>query len=350
MGRLNKIWFRKDTGWWMVTLGGVKTRLVQGKENRKLAEQKFHELAAVRARVPEAPSARVADVIEAFLAWSKIHRSDETNRNYIWYGQKFSEEIGYFLTMELKPIHVTRWVDTHGWTATTERNARRSVYRAFSWAQEEGIIPQNPLKGMKCPKARTRERALTDDEYVLLMRNSRRDFKRLLFALKHTGCRPKEARTLKWSQVRDDRWVLDDHKTAYKVGKPRVIFLTKPMQRLMATLRSRAASDHVFLNSLGRPWTVNAIRIRINRIKEKTDLPKDVCSYLLRHSFGTNAILNGVDVVTVAQLMGHESLDMIKKVYAHLADKHEHLRDAVDQARKHPSPAKPQQGEQDRGA
>ena len=25
------------------------------------------------------------------------------------------------------------------------------AYRAFSWAQEEGIIPQNPLKGMKCP-------------------------------------------------------------------------------------------------------------------------------------------------------------------------------------------------------
>ena len=68
---------------------------------------------------------------------------------------------------------------------------------------------------------------------------------------------------------------------------------------------------------------MNAIRCRINRLKEKTDLPKDVCSYLLRHAFGTNAILNGVDVVTVAQLMGHESLDMIKKVYAHLADKHD---------------------------
>jgi hypothetical protein len=114
MGRVNKIWFRKDTGWWMVTLGGVKTRLAQGKENRKLAQQKFHELAAVRVRLPEASFARVADVIEAFLAWSKIHRSAETNRNYIWYGQKFSEEIGYLPTMELKPIHVTRWVDKNG--------------------------------------------------------------------------------------------------------------------------------------------------------------------------------------------------------------------------------------------
>ena len=129
------------------------------------------------------------------------------------------------------------------------------------------------------------------------------------------------------------------------MGKPRIIFLSKPMQRLMKTLRSRSTSEYVFLNARGVPWTVNAIRCRINRLKEKTDLPKDVCSYLLRHAFGTNAILNGVDVVTVAQLMGHESLDMIKKVYAHLADKHEHLQDAMEQVRRRPAPAKPPQGE-----
>jgi integrase len=350
MGRPSKIWFRKDIGWWMVTLGGVKTRLVEGKANKQAAQDKFHELTLLQSRMPEAPSARVADVIEAFLAWSKIHRSDETNRNYVWYGEKFAEAAGYLHVCELKPIHVTRFVDKHGWTQTTERNARRSVYRAFSWAKEEGVISENPLRGMKCPKARTRERALTSGAFVILMRKSRRDFKRLLFALKQTGCRPKEARTLTWDQVQGDRWVLAKHKTAYKVGKPRVIFLSKPMQRLMVTLKSRSTSEYVFLNGRGEPWTVNAIRCRINRLKEKTDLPKDVCSYLLRHAFGTNAILNGVDVVTVAQLMGHESLDMIKKVYAHLADKHEHLQDALEQVRRRPAPSKPPQGEKRRGA
>jgi len=350
MARPNKIWFRKDIGWWMVTLGGVKTRLAEGKANKKAAQDKFHELALVQSRAPEAPSARVADVIEAFLAWSKLHRSEETNRNYFWYGEKFAESAGYLLVPELKPIHVTRWVDEHGWKETTERNARRSVYRAFSWAQEEGIIPANPLKGMKCPRARTRERALANNEYAILMRNSRRDFKRLLFALKHTGCRPKEARTLTWDQVQEDRWVLANHKTAHKVGKPRIIYLSRPMQRLMKTLRGRSKSEYVFLNARGVPWTVNAIRCRINRLKDKTDLPKDVCSYLLRHAFGTNAILNGVDVITVAQLMGHESLDMIKKVYAHLADKHGHLQNALEQARKRPSPARPRQAEEGRDA
>jgi hypothetical protein len=60
MARPNKIWFRNDTGWWMITLGGKKIRLAQGKENRKLAEQKFHELKAVEARPADRCDARVA--------------------------------------------------------------------------------------------------------------------------------------------------------------------------------------------------------------------------------------------------------------------------------------------------
>ena len=74
------------------------------------------------------------------------------------------------------------------------------------------------------------------DEYVLLVRNSRWDFKRLLFALKHTRCRPKEARTLVWDQVHEDRWVLNAHKTAYNVGKPLVIFLTNSHDDLQLPL------------------------------------------------------------------------------------------------------------------
>ena len=100
MARPNKIWFRKDIGWWMVTLSGEKIRLAEGRGNKRRAEQKFHELAAVRTCAPEGASARVADVIEAFLAWSKIHLSEETNRNSIWYGQMFSEHCGYLSAAE----------------------------------------------------------------------------------------------------------------------------------------------------------------------------------------------------------------------------------------------------------
>jgi hypothetical protein len=110
----NKVWYRKDIGWWMVTLDGKKIRLTEGRANRKLAEQKFHELKAVQARPADRSDARVSDVVDRFLGWSKLHRSDKTNRNHVWYGQKFSEYIGYLKTTELGPIMLpSGWMRNH---------------------------------------------------------------------------------------------------------------------------------------------------------------------------------------------------------------------------------------------
>jgi integrase len=345
MSRPNHIWFRSDIGWWCITLNGQKVRLAEGKENRAEAERKFHELKAVAPRLPESRSARVSDVIEAFLVWAERHRSPETLRNFRWYGQMFAEKYGYLPVGELRPMHLTRWVDERKWGPTTERNARRSIARAFSWACEEGILSQNPLKGMKCPRAKTRDRAMTDEEFRILMRHSDRDFKIFLYVLRATGCRPKEARTLKWPQVREDRWILQEHKTVGKTGKPRIIYLTRSVQKLMALLRRETSSEHVFLNGRSMPWTTNAVRLRIGRIKAKGILADDVCSYLLRHAFGTNAILNGVDALTVAELLGHSSLDMVRTVYVHLAEERTHLQAAAEKAARSLGPPKPQSGE-----
>jgi integrase len=313
MARPNKIWFRKDVGWWMVTLDGRKLRLADGRGNRKLAERKFHEFKAVAAKPADRSDARVADVIDAFLAWSKLHRSEETNRNHGWYGQSFAEHSGYLQASGLKPIHVTRWVDGHGWGQTTQRNARRSIYRAFSWAVEEGILPTNPLAGMKCPAALARQRTMSDAEFRTLLKGSPTDFKTLLFALRMTGCRPKEARTLTWDMVAGDRWVLPKHKTAHATRKSRVIYLNGPMVKLMVVMKRTASAKHVFLNARGQPWSRDAVRQRIDRLRKKLNLRVDLCAYEARHAFGTAAVVNGVDVATVAELMGHSSLEMVSR-------------------------------------
>jgi hypothetical protein len=133
MGRDNRIWFRKDVGWWMVTVGGEKIRLAEGRLNKKLAEQKFHELAAIRTQSPTSPKARVADIIEKFLACNRPRLSAETMRSYDWHGQAFAEHAGYLLATELKPHHVTDFVSKGSWGPTTQYNARRSLFRIFSW-------------------------------------------------------------------------------------------------------------------------------------------------------------------------------------------------------------------------
>ncbi|HEX8201991.1 MAG TPA: hypothetical protein VF590_16060, partial [Isosphaeraceae bacterium] len=134
MPRPQKIWFREATGWWMVTVRGKKMPLAKGLENRADAERKFHELMLTKSEAPESPTARVADVVEAFLAWASTHVGDETQKQYRHYGQKLAEDCGLLPVRDFKPIHVTRWVAKRGWSGSSEYNARRYAFRFFSWA------------------------------------------------------------------------------------------------------------------------------------------------------------------------------------------------------------------------
>src|SRR5947208_678008 len=86
-------------------------------------------------------------------------------------------------------------------------------------------------------------------------------------------------------------------------------------------------------------WTMNAVRLQITRLRERLGLADDLCAYLARHGFGTRAILNGVNPSVVAELMGHNSLEMVSKVYVHLADEHAHLKAAVEKINPVSTPA-----------
>jgi len=337
MPRPSKIWFRKDVGCWMVTLGGRKVRLAKGRENRQQAQQKFHELMLVSHRRPESPTARVADLVEGFLVAAQKRVAPDTYRNYRFYAQKFAEACGQHSVAVIKPFHVTQWVDRQAWNQTTERNARRVALRVMSWAKEEGLIHANPLQGMKCPPPNSRQRALSDRETKTIIAAAHGPFRILVWALLQTGARPSEARRLTWAEVRADRWVIREHKTAKKTRKPRIVYLTPAVQRLMGYLRARATTNSVFVNMRGNPWTTNAIRLAMSRIKAKCGLSSDVCAYLCRHTFGTRAVVNGLNSSVVAELLGHTSTQMVDRVYVHLADQVQHLQEAVCRATRHPS-------------
>ena len=364
MARPQKPWHRKQTGWWMVKIDGKQEKLIRGPDDqahRVLAEEKFVEMRKLRRLAPQSSGSRTADVIEAYLAWSRSNLAEETHRVNRYYCQLFAEHCGTVPAREMKPFHVTAWITAmmspervakekerrekeleqglverrkqgaapKVWGASTAHNARTTAFRVFSWAKEEGILSENPLTGMKRPKPPPRQRAMSEEEFAKLHDNAGGPFADFLLAMRETGARPKEIRDLLWTQVGDGKWVLTKHKASKKVGKARVIILTEKLTRMMERLRGNGHT-HVFLNTEGDPWTMNAVRLQISRIREKLGLAKDLCAYLARHGFGTRAILYGENPLVVAELMGHTSLDMVSKVYVHLADQHEHLKAAVE--------------------
>jgi len=379
MARPSKVWYRSDIGWWMITLGGEKIRLIQGlkdKEHELLAQEKFGEVLKTRRQAPQALTARTADVIEAFLAWSRGNLAEDTHRINRYYLQLFAEHCGTVPAREIKPYHITAWVSCmqspervcevrerwekakkeaepgqrhklgsppRPWGPTSVYNARKIAFRVFSWAKKEGLLAENPLIGMERPKPPPRQRAMSESEFNQLYQQAGGPFRDFLRALYLSGARPKELRDLRWLQVREDRWVLTKHKTSKKVGSPRIVYLDAEMQEMMARLKGNG-SEHVFLNTEGNPWTMNAVRLQVWRLKKALGLADDICAYLCRHGFGTRAIMNGVNPVVVAELMGHNSLEMVSRVYVHLADQHSHLSEAVAQVNASATPVPGAQG------
>jgi site-specific recombinase XerD len=70
-----------------------------------------------------------------------------------------------------------------------------------------------------------------------------------------------------------------------------------------------ATSPALFLSRRGTRMTTDALADVIAAICKAAGLEDEVTSHILRHTFGTELTRSGVDIVIVAELMGHASLE-----------------------------------------
>jgi len=159
-----------------------------------------------------------------------------------------------------------------------------------------------------------------------------RRFREVLVFLWHTGCRPKEAATLKWCHVDFENSViiLKEHKTAstQRVPRPRIIPIPQVVERMLRVIQKRSEGEHVFLTYRRTPWTRYSLAQRVRRGRRKAGISAEVTLYGTRHAFGTRGIINGCDIKTLSTLMGHMTTRMTEH-YLHLAGQREHLASAM---------------------
>lgn len=175
--------------------------------------------------------------------------------------------------------------------------------RAVEW---EAIKPFKNADG-------TRDIYLDRAQRRALLEAAEGDLRDLLTCVALTGCRPGDPVAM----LKRDY----DHRTGSvtfrtKTGA-RVIPVSPAAKALFDRLaKSKLPAASMFTNG-GEPWTPQAWAPLVKAAAAKADLPAGVVAYTLRHSWITDAILGGMDPVTVARLTG-TSLEMISKTYGHL--------------------------------
>ncbi len=97
-----------------------------------------------------------------------------------------------------------------------------------------------------------------------------------------------------------------------KGNKERVVFFNDSAaeavkEYLHATPRSQAGGP-LFLNRYGARLSQRGVEILFANILERSGLDKHASPHTLRHSFATHLLEEGSDLVTIKELLGHESL------------------------------------------
>lgn len=199
----------------------------------------------------------------------------------------------------------------------------RNLYnRAIGW----GWLRENPVRHFKRVKeSRGRTRWLTQEELQRLLDSSSPQLRWPVVMAAMTGLRMGEVLRLKVGDIDRMRGMVMVQAGSAKTREYREVPVYSALLPLLEHLMAgRDAAEPLFLNSRGKPYrsmrTALATALRNAGIKNLT--PHD-----LRHTFASHLMMQGADIGSLMEMLGHRSMEMTKR-YAHLSQ--DHKREAIE--------------------
>lgn len=182
-------------------------------------------------------------------------------------------------------------------------------------------ILERPWPGKKIPRSKQRKRlpqVLSHEEVVSLIEGTKnRKHRCLLKTIYATGVRVSEVVQIEFRDLQSDRHLLQIRNG--KGGKDRRTILPAS---LITSLRDyyREYRPQRYLFEGRRPGhhlsrrTVQAV---FKQARERIGLNRQVGVHVLRHSFATHQLENGLDIFTLQSLLGHSNLQTTAR-YLHV--------------------------------
>ena len=225
----------------------------------------------------------------------------------------------------------------------------------LSDAVEAGYLTHNPAWRAYKKRGVAKERPVADEETVqrLIQALEGQSMKyevyyKLILA---TGIRRGEACGLRWSDIDWRQRALHIRRNVVKLSRQpiivkepktragtRVVYLSKEMCRLLRAWEKECAwemtqqeegeltqEDYLFRQPNGNPMVPSTFTYRFKMILRENGLPDDLNVHSLRHTNASMLIAQGVDVRTVAGLLGHAQPSTTLDIYSHAFDKNKRL-------------------------
>jgi integrase len=330
--------YRRGKTWWYVfEHGGRRIQESSGFRNKTAAiraEAKrrtdLQERRAGFAKVKQAP--KFGDFVEQFLRISEQQHRPKTYELHCgnckvlkrFFRGEWLDEITQGMVEDFKVTRIQekRWGKRKqtAVSGVTVNRALSTLRLIFNHAERCGFRVSNPVKHVTFFREVGRTRIISIEEehsYLAAASQPLRDIARIML---DTGMRPEEV-------FRMERGNIDfGQRTMFNpFGKTRAarrkLTMTDDVWSILKRRAASSESPYVF-PSPDRPQTpIGSVRKAHDAAVRRTNIAPAFRLYDLRHTYASRAVMAGVDLPTLAALLGHTSVQMTMR-YVHPAEEH----------------------------
>ena len=216
----------------------------------------------------------------------------------------------------------------------TQARIVSGLRRFYEYLMLENIVKNNPIQNIEIPKiGTTLPVTLTVEEIDEIISGIKLTSKTgirnlaILELLYSCGLRVSELTNLKISDLFFKESII---KVTGKGNKERFVPISNQAQlyinnyineiRVFKKVKKNF-EDTLFLNERGSNLSRVMIFIILKKLSSLANINKKIGPHTLRHSFATHLIENGADLITIQNMLGHESITTTER-YLHVNKKH----------------------------
>lgn len=312
--------YRRGQRWYAdYYANGERVQESTGTANRREAEKYLAlRISEVQRGVFVKPvNTTLAELCERYIEYAKLHkRSWKRDEQMLAHLQEF---FGPSKLRDMTPLRVEEYQrervkDVCPATSNREMALLKHMFNmAERWGQHQGT---NPVRFVRfLPEDNLRFETLSDSQEAALLLASPPYLREMIVFAINTGLRTSDILGLQWKEVDIDQKRLK--KIVKKSERPLSLPLNDSAFRVV---EARAAVQHghyVFYNPMTGDRFKDIKGAMLAAVK-RAGLPK-ITWHMFRHTFASRLTRDGVDIVTVKELLGHANISTTMR-YAHSND------------------------------
>ena len=211
--------------------------------------------------------------------------------------------------------------DAHRARRATANGVLALLKAALNFAYGEGKVPTDDAWRRVKPFEKVqaaRIRYLTDSEASRLVNACPTDLRQLVIGALLTGCRYQELATLRPADLDLAAGVLTIR--ASKAGSSRSVVLTSEAAEFFRQAAAGKATIACLLpRADGSPWGKSHQFRRLRHACKAAGIGPAISFHILRHTHASRLAMRGVPMHVIAAQLGHASMKMTERHYAHLS-------------------------------